>query len=168
MKTYRVAGTATDWNPSGSPMTVTRLETVTGTGGASYAFPLALTMRGETNRKGVRRVMIQASTSIPGRVLNDLVSGINVDPNGQTPVTAHMVVQGPQLAFMNELGASTSTGLLGLVLAKMLTDVYVIATNESPSANADNKSVSGLLGRALAGSSELDVQSGSYGTTTAP
>lgn len=167
MKTYRVAGTATDWSPSGDPQTVTRLETVTGPGGNSYSLPIRLSLRGETNRKGVRRVMIQAMTTIPGRVLNDMVAGINVDPNGQTPVSAHIVVQGPQLAIMNELGASTATGVTNLVLAKLLSDILAVAMNKSPDAQADNKSITGLLGRALAGSSELDVVSGSYGTTSA-
>jgi hypothetical protein len=123
-------------------------------------------MRGETTRKGIRRVVVQVSTAIPGRLLNDMYTGVHADPNGSTPVSAHLVVQCPQLAAMLE-ASTVGTGFLNLVLARMVSDIVAVATNESPSANADNTSPSGLLGKALIGSSELDVISGSYGTVSA-
>lgn len=167
MKTYRVAGTATEWSPSGVPQEVTRLETVSSVGGV-YSLPITLRMRGETSKKGVRRVMIQAGTEIPGTVMNDLYMGMNVDPKGRTPVSAHVVLQGPQIAFMSESGSTSNSGFLSLVCSKLLTDLVAIVTNESPGATADNRSLSGLVSRALVGSGQLDVVSGEYGSTVAP
>jgi len=166
MKTYRVAGTATEWSPSGVPQEVTRLETVTGPSGVVYSVPVTLRMQQETSKKGVRRVVIQVVAMVPGTVLNDMYEGINVDPKGQTPVSAHVVLQGPQLAFMAEHGAGQSGGFLFLLCNAMVSDLVAITTNGSPSNTADNRSLSGLLVKAMVGSGNLDTLSGSYGTTS--
>lgn len=167
MKTYRVPSSATEWSPSGTPQTVTRLESVTSVDSHSYQLPVQLTLKAETTRKGVRRVVLQAGTEIPGSVLNDMVSGINVDPKGKTPVSAHLVVQGPQLAFMGEAGQLQSQGFLDLVLGRLVSDIIAVAADESVSSSADHHNLDGLLARALIGSAELDVVSGKYGSETA-
>jgi hypothetical protein len=126
---------------------------------------MTLSLRAETNRKGVRRVVIDCNAAIPGRVANDLYDGIHVDPNGSTPVSAHLVVQCPQLAAMADAAVPEVSGLLGLVLSKMLPSIVAVATNESvPAASPVFSDSEGLLARALCGASELDVVSGSYGT----
>lgn len=166
MKTYRTAGTATEWSPCGVPQTVTRLEAVTCQGN-SYKFPVQLSLKGETTRKGIRRVVLTAGCAIPGTVLNDMYTGVSVDPKGSTPVSVHIVFQGPQLACMAEAGASTVTGILDLLLGRLTTDLIAVVSNETISANADNRSLTGLVSRAMCGSSELDVVSGSYGAASA-
>lgn len=166
MKTFRTAGTATEWSPSGVPQTVTRLESVSPVGN-SYKLPVQLSLKGETTRKGVRRVVLSAGCAIPGTVLNDMYTGINVDAKGSTPVSVHIVFQGPQLACMAEAGASTGSGILDLVLGRLTTDLIAVVSNETISPNADNHSLTGLISRAMCGSTELDVVSGSYGTASA-
>lgn len=166
MKTYRTPGaTATDWSPTGNSQEVSRIETYTDPNGSSVAVPVRLAMAGETTRKGVRRVMIKASGSVPANIIGSAAGLGIVDPKSTVPFSAHLVVQMPQVIAQIENGGVMSNGLLG-ILMNLVRDLVAVASDESTTASSD-LSVSGLLAQALAGNPSLDIISGAYGESTA-
>jgi len=167
MKTYRTPGaTATDWAPTGNSQEVSRIETYTGPDGNSVMVPVTLAMAGETTKKGVRRVMIKGSGSVPATVFatTALSNGI-VDAKSRVPFSAHLVVQMPQTIAQLEGGDAANSGFVAIVL-NLVRDLITIVSDESVTANSD-LTVSGLLARALMGSPSLDIISGVYGEATA-
>lgn len=169
MITYRTVGNATEWSPCGVPQTVKRLETVGTASGSTWAVPVSLSMKSELNKKGVRRVVVQAQGTIPGTLVNDLAAGAIVDPKGQTPVSVHIVFQAPQLALAGEIDADSSIQTLrSLLLSKLMADVFAVCTNKSIDADAESFGARGLIHRALLGSEGLDLVSGAYGDDADP
>lgn len=168
MKTYRTPGaTATEWSPNGAPQTVTRLETIevadTIGNTQTVAVPVMFSLKGETSRKGIRRVVLRGEGSIPKGILTSAgAAGFT----GDAPVSAHLVVQGPEMILRHEAGSNLTAGVHAL-LAKLIQDIVAVVSNESTTASSDLVDPVGIIGQALAGNLALDVVSGSYGESTA-
>lgn len=166
MKTYRTPGaTATEWSPTGNGQEVQRMETIAGSG-SSLAVPVTLSLKGETTRKGVRRVVLRTECTLPGAMLNDMYGDTTIDPKTNQVISAHVVLQVPQILAQADVAGSNANGALALI-AKMLGDIEAVLSNESNTASADYSSLSGLMAKAMAGAAPLDIVSGSYGESTA-
>lgn len=166
MKTYRTPGaTATEWSPTGNGQEVQRMESVVGVS-AALTVPVTLSLKGETTKKGSRRVVLRTEATLPGTVVNDMYNGVVVDPKVVQSISAHVVITVPQILAQAEIAGSTSTGALALV-GKMLSDLVAVLSNESNTASADYLSLSGLVAKSLAGAVPLDIVSGAYGESTA-
>lgn len=167
MKTYRTPGaTATEWSPTGNGQEVQRLETIVGSSTEAFTVPVTLNLDGETTRKGVRRMVLRASTALPATIMNALLGpNSTYDPKGSTPISAHVVIQAPQLVVQGELASGADSGVNALI-CKMVQDLIAVLTNESTTVSSDLKPdrlPRGLVYRTLAGASSLDIISGEYG-----
>jgi len=168
MKTYRTPGaTATDWSPTGNSQEVQRMETLMGNSGSAISVPVTLSLKGETTKKGSRRVVLRTEATLPGTVLNTMAGeDLRIDPKQTQTIAAHVVVTAPQILAQSEIGNAVNGGALGLI-SKMLADLVAVLSNESNTASADYASLAGLIPRALAGANGLDLVSGSYGESSA-
>jgi len=167
MKTYRTPGaTATEWSPTGNGQEVQRMETLRGNNGNSLAVPVTLSLKGETTRKGVRRVVLRTECTLPGAMLNDMYTDTTIDPKTNQVISAHVVLQVPQILAQADVANNNAWGAL-VLLAQMLGDIEAVLSNESNTVNADYSSFSGLVAKAMAGAAPLDIVSGSYGESAA-
>lgn len=130
------------------------------------ALPLNLTLLGETTKRGVRRVVLKIEGKMDGQWLFEKTYGSSPGARagviGEIPVSAHLVVQLPQQNMQLEQGAWGASALLG-ILVRELFAVATGASLTSTQAAAMDSVATGVLASALAGSTNLNVVSGTYG-----
>jgi len=163
MKTYPHPAVSVDWYPTGAPQTVTRLKPVaTPDGTQAINLPQHLTLRGETTKRGIRRVVLRIESKVNNCALDQYGTAFK---GPDAVLSAHLVVQMPECVARTDGASPSEDGMLNAVL-EMVANLIAIATNESPT-GASDLTTGGLLARALQGTEALDVVSGTYGSATA-
>lgn len=163
MKTYPRPAVQVEWYPNGAPQTVTRLATIASPDATTAInLPQQLTLRGETTKRGLRRVVLR----IESKVNNCALSQYGTTFKGpDATLSAHLVVQMPECVARTDGASATENGMLSAVL-EMVANLFAVATNESPT-GASDLNTDGLLSQALQGNETMEVISGSYGTASA-
>lgn len=164
MRTYPRPAVPIEWYPTGAPQTVTRLKAVASPDAmAALNVPQQLTFRGETTKRGIRRVVLR----IESKVNNCALSQYGTTFKGPDAVlSAHLVVQMPEcIARTDGVSTAEDNSMLNTVL-EMVSNLIAVASNQSPT-GASDLTRDGLLAQALQGTETLDVMSGAYGTASA-
>lgn len=170
MTVYPVVGSYNVWTGYGAANSARRLATVAIPGSNSQslnvAIPLNLTLLGETTKRGVRRVVLKIEGKMDGEWYVGKTygssPGARAGVTGEIPVSAHLVVQLPQQNMQLEQGAWGASALLGVILRELFA-VATGASLTSTQAAAMDSVATGVLASALAGSTNLNVDSGTYG-----
>lgn len=162
MITYPSPAVPNEWYPTGAPQTVTRLKPiVTPDGEQAVNQPQNLTLRGETTKKGIRRVVLRIESQIKNCALTQYGTTFK---GGDVPLSAHLVVQMPECIARTDTASPAENSMLNAVL-EMVRNLFAVASNVSVPTDSD-LSTDGMLAAALCGSEQLDVVSGVYGTAT--
>lgn len=170
MTVYPVIGQSKTWTGNGASNEARRLEVLTvpnpsASNQQTFAVPLKLSLLGETTKRGVRRVALRLEGKMGGEWTvcgNQPANRTTSAVTGEIPMSVHLVMQIPQGVVQLEQGQIGASSLL----MTMLRELYAIATGTSVTvteAAAMDALSSGVLISALAGSSTLNVISGSYG-----
>lgn len=170
MTVYPVVGQSIIWTGNGASNEARRLEVLSlpNPGMANQqtvAVPLKLSLLGETTKRGVRRVALRLEGKMGGEwtvIGNQPASRATSAVTGEIPISVHLVMQIPQGVVQLEQGQLGASALL----MSMLRELCAIATGASVTsteAAAMDALSTGVLISALAGSSTLNVISGTYG-----
>lgn len=160
MIVYPVAGSSVSLTSNGALDNASTLQTISLYDGTEVAVPVSLSLKGETSKRGQRRVVLRLEGKMDGKWLNSDNGGSAV--LGEIPVSAHLVVQAPQGTVQFERGTAGASKLL-VELVKIL---IAVITNKSVPASDEVGSMNGVLLSALAGASTLNVVSGTYGNAS--
>lgn len=178
MTIYPTIGSSKTWTGNGASNEARCLEVLQLPSGPTQvnqqvAIPLKLSLLSETTKRGVRRVALKIEGKLGGEwsisgpsghqtAAAPLYQSSKAFVTGEIPVSVHLVAQMPQGVVQLEQGQTGASALM-MTMIRELVAVATGASVTSTQAAAMDSLNSGVIISALAGSSVLDVISGSYG-----